>query len=166
MSQRLAAAHAAMRARGGAVSVEDLNAEKNVAPEENAATYLNKAAAALRPVYGPSSSMLMYAEYPPYPPAWHRMADAAVKANAPAFAEARAARPYARADWGIRYASPLIVPGITGLNTKRELANQLGDAALQSHVHDNDAAAIEYARDVLHLSHAADQEHTIVDHLV
>src|SRR5690349_4770194 len=78
MAMRVAAAEAAVRARGGASSAADLNQPKGIPPGENAATYYKQAMASLRPVYGPSSSMLYWSEYPPYPPAWHKLAAAAV----------------------------------------------------------------------------------------
>lgn len=166
MSGALADAEAAARARGGAVTVDDLNRADDIPQATNAATYYKQATAALRPVYGPSSSTLYWAEYPPYPPAWHKLADAAVRANGPAFTLARAARPHPRSDWGTRYTSPLLMSPTMTLNTSRELANQLADAALYEHVQGDDAAAIEYARDVLHLSRSLDQETTLIHHLV
>jgi hypothetical protein len=166
MAGRLATAEAAVRSRGGAVTVEDLNRPSVIPQAANAATYFKQAMAALRPVYGPSSSSLYWAEYPPYSPAWQRLADAALRANRPAFTLARNARPFPRADWGVRYTSPLLMRPTTALNTSRELANQLADAALYEHVQGDDAAALEYARDVLHLSCSLDQETTLIDHLV
>jgi hypothetical protein len=166
MARQLATAEAAVRERGGATSVAELNQPSGIPPAVNAATYLNSAMTSLRPVYGPSSSALYWAEYPPYSPAWHKLAAAAFTANQPAFAQARAARPFARADWGLGYANPLLSPPTTTLNTTRELANQLADAALYQHVQANDAAAVEHARDVLHLARSLDQETTLIHHLV
>jgi hypothetical protein len=167
MAQRLATAEMEVRARGGAVSVEELNRPSGISPAANAATYFNSAITALRPVYGPSSSTTYWAaEYPPYPPAWHKLAAAAVAANRPAFAQARAARPFARADWGLRYANPLLSPPTTTISRTRHLANQLADAALYEHLQSNDAAGVEYARDVLHLARSVDQETTLIHHLV
>jgi hypothetical protein len=166
MAGRLATAEAAVRERGGATSVAELNQPSGIPPASNAATYLKTALTALRPIYGPSSSNLYWAEYPPYSPAWHKLAAAAFTANQPAFAKARAARPFARADWGLSYVNPLLSPPTTTLNTTRELANQLADAALYQHVQANDAAAVEHARDALHLARSLDQETTLIHHLV
>jgi hypothetical protein len=166
MARRVADDDAAARARGGAVSAADLNRPKDVAPAANVATYFKNAQASLRPVYGPSSSMLIWATYPPYSPAWHKLATAAFKANQPAFTQARAARPFAQADWGLSYTNPFVSPPTATLNTTRELANQLGDAALYEHTQANDASALEYARDMLHLAHSLDQESTLIHHLV
>jgi hypothetical protein len=166
MSRRMVAARAELQAQGGAADLADLNRSKGVAPEANAAAHFQKSIAALRPVYGPSTSSLYWAEYPPYSPTWHKLADAAVRANRPAFAIAREARRFERSDWGTVYRAPVLTPTTYAINNSRELANQLADAALYEHDRGDDAAAIEFARDVLHLARSVDQETTLIHHLV
>jgi hypothetical protein len=130
-----------------------------VPDDQNAATYLNAAMAAISPnVDSPANSNLNYAGYPPFPPAWHQLADRAIAADARSLALARQARAFDQVDWGWRMRSPVLKNlSVSSLNSMRALANVLGDAALQAHLHGDDAEAVERIRDLLHESDATNE---------
>lgn len=105
--------------------------------------------------YSPAASPLVYEDYPPYPAEWNRMETASYAFNAPARALVREARSRTMANWPV-----LHVEGgkldMSYLNGCRNLANEVGDAALFQHVQGDDAAAIESVRDVMHLADLLD----------
>lgn len=116
---------------------------QGAADEDAAALYL-KAAGAGFDVQSPSETSMEYADYPPYPAEWHKLAKAARQANAPRLALARQARSAPAGKW----------PGgadLAYLNRIRSLANELGDAALYEQTQGNHAEGIEFARDLLYL---------------
>ena len=67
-------------------------------PAADAADLYRRAMAAT-PAEGPSNGLVFYSAAPPYPPAWHRLADAAYKANADTLALVRAASGTDRVVW-------------------------------------------------------------------
>ena len=93
----------------------------------------------------PASSALNYPAYPPMGDAWTAMAAQAWKANGKARDLARQARSSDLATWPAG-------EKLRWLGECRELANDLGDAALYTHLQGQDAAAIELLRDNLHLA--------------
>jgi hypothetical protein len=138
-------------------------------PDAVNAAYYYKAAFATVSVTAicPAASNLTYPNYPPYPPIWHQMANQAVAANSQALALARQARNFDRVDWGIRFGSPFSIrPVLPNLNSDRNLANLLGDAALQAHFRGDDAEAFQRIFDVLHLADAVQQHGFLVGRLV
>lgn len=167
--RRLARELAAIAARGEPVRAADLLGGP-LADEDNAAVYLRRALGAIRQgVDTPAASTLTYNAFPPYPPEWHRLADAAVEAHGEVFRLARAARARPRADWGLPLDRPLSLfdnQHMRDLNRLRHLANLLSDAALHQHVNGDDAVAVEAARDCRHLARAMDQEPVLLCHLV
>lgn len=164
--QLLAAEHGRMRGLGQPVAIKDLTAP-SIPAERNAATFLRRAyAAKSTTALSPASTALTYRDYPPYPPAWHALADAAVAANGPVFPLLRRARACDAADWRVRLSSPVSLVRLPMLNQMRGLANVTGDAALREHVRGNDAAAVELLRDVRHLAWALDHQPLLVSHLV
>lgn len=162
----LAAEHARLRAAGEPVEPEDLNPPP-VPPGRNAAAFYQQATAVRnRTVENPASSNFDFPEYPPYPPRWHKMADASVAANGLVFPPLRLARLRDEADWGTRFGSPMIAVPLPTLNPSRDLANFATDAALREHVRGNDAAALELVRDVRHLSSTVARQPVLVSQLV
>ena len=155
---RLAAARATLTAAGEPVDVTGLLGPP-VPPDRNAADLYLPAARALVPnVYGPSSSNLLFPSVPPlFPPAWMAMAGPAAAANAPAFALVRQARARPDADWHVVPGKPLLQTLLPHLNDSRELANELADAALVSHLRGDDAEAVERVRDLLAMADAVDR---------
>jgi hypothetical protein len=95
-------------------------------------------------VQGPAESPLLYSEYPPYPPEWHKLAKASREANADRLKPAREARSAPPGTWP-RGANR------GDVNALRGLAWELADAAVYEHTQGNHAEAIELARDVLAL---------------
>jgi len=106
-------------------------------------------------IMSPAASPLDYPEYPPYSAEWHRLETASYAFNAPARALVHEARsrdtanlpPLLNADRAIN---------VGYLFDCRNLANEIGDAALEQHLHGDDASAIESLRDLLHLSDLLD----------
>ena len=105
--------------------------------------------------YSPAASSLVYEEYPPYPVEWNRMETASYAFNAPARALGREARSRDMANWPVLHLEGGKLD-MSYLNGCRNLANEVGDAALFQHVQGDDAAAIESVRDVMHLADLLD----------
>jgi len=121
---------------------------------ENAATYLQAATAAMSGTARPpsdSNTLIFYKDYPPFPPAWHQMADQAVAANQKSLALARQARSFDRADWGM---TPNAFVWLFTPN--QSLACLLADGALVAHFQLDDAEAIERVRDLWHEAETLD----------
>ncbi|HZL36684.1 MAG TPA: hypothetical protein VFC78_15295 [Tepidisphaeraceae bacterium] len=96
-------------------------------------------------ISSPASSTLSYQGFPPFPAEWHGLEKESFAYNAPALALTRKAMAMNAARWpttdGARY-----------LNACRGIANEIADAALYQHLQGDDAEAIEYVRDELHLA--------------
>lgn len=164
--QLLAAEHAAMRAAGHPVTLEELDT-KPIPDDRNAAAFMLKAIAIKdKRARGPHSSSGDFPEYPPFPPEWHKLAGEMVEGNGPVFPLLRQARAHDQFDWGVRVRSPAFQVLLEFLNPSRDLCNFLTDAALREHVNGNDAAAIELIRDARHVSRAVDSTPFLVSHLV
>ncbi len=148
-NRRLDAAIAAIVARHEPIFAADFTPPP-LADDENAATYINAAGAAISPSWSTSNSNGTFPEYPPFPPAWYQMNSAAIASDGKTLALARQARQFNRAVWVHQLASPVLVTLLRYLNTSRALANTLADAAMLAHVQGDDAEAIERMRDLLH----------------
>jgi hypothetical protein len=105
--------------------------------------------------YSPAASSLVYEDYPPYPAEWNRMETASYAFNAPARALVREARSRNMANWPVLHLEGGKLD-MSYLHGCRNLANEVGDAALFQHLHGDDAAAIESVRDVMHLADLLD----------
>jgi hypothetical protein len=134
--------------------------EPVAAPGQNAATLLRAAFAALSTKdeeMPPTSSDMQYKSYP-YSAQWYRRADASLAANANALALVRQASGCAVADWGPYPAAPLRLNlRFADFSPDREIANVLADAAMDEHLHHNDAEAIADIGDILHEGDAIEQ---------
>ena len=106
-------------------------------------------------IWGPAASPLEYADYPPYPAEWTRLETASYAFNAPARALVREARSRTMANWPVLHLQGGKLD-MSYLNGCRNLANELGDAALFQHLHGDDAEAIETIRDLMHLADLPD----------
>ena len=106
-------------------------------------------------IYSPAASPLVYEEYPPYPAEWNRMEIASFAFNAPARALVREARSRTVANWPVLHLEGGKLD-MSYLNGCRNLANEVGDAALFQHLKGDDAEAIESVRDLLHLADLLD----------
>jgi hypothetical protein len=137
---------------------------------QNAAFYYQSAIAAMsNTVWVPADTNFTFPDYPPYPAMWHTMVDQAVAANQQSLSLARHARNFDRADWGTRLPQPPPFPvpfRFKYFNGARGLANLLGDGALQSHSHGDDAEAIQRIFDLLHLGDAISQRGFLIGRLV
>jgi hypothetical protein len=118
--------------------------------------YLHRAIAAMSgSVVPPSESTESFPAYPPYGPKWEEMAKRTVEANAAALSLARQARGFDELDWPF-----------TDLVRARELAMVLGDAALYSDLHGDDAEAIERIVDLRNLARCVDSLSSSINELV
>jgi hypothetical protein len=117
-------------------------------PDQDAATLYAQANAECK-VDSPASTNMIYPDYPPYSPEWQKVEGDAFAANQHAYELAHQAAAIARADWpqgtDVKYLNPL-----------RNLANQLGDAALYLDLKGEDAQAISKINDLLHLADLLD----------
>jgi hypothetical protein len=159
----------AIAARGEPLTTDTLisTMHSGSARGANAAALLDQAMAAINMnVDCPRSSNLTYPDTPPYPPAWHQLADASAKAQAPAYALARQARSASRIEWNIQFSHPLFTTLLPTLNQARHLANHLADAATWSHLHGDDYEAIERLRDLRFMASAMERQPFLVAHLV
>ena len=165
--RRFARSIAPALARGEATKAADW-APPRVPGPVNAAAYVQQAAAAVdRTAWSPSNGLLNFpAPYTPHSPNWHTIAAQSVAANGKVFPLARRARMYDRFDWGTQPTSPLVNTLLPHLNDVRMLANTLRDAALYAHEQGDDVAALEAARDMLHLADGARTEGVAVCVLV
>jgi len=105
-------------------------------------------------ICSPAASSLEYADYPPYPAEWMRMETASYAFNVPARALVREARSRTTAYWLQLDAAGKI--DMSYMNGCRNLANEVGDAALFQHLQGDDAGAIESVRDLRHLADLLD----------
>jgi hypothetical protein len=162
----LAARLAELREAGQPVEVGDV-VQAKVPNAENAWHYQMLAAAALVPgVDSPASSNLAYPNYPPYPAAWWRLAEASERANGKALAMARRAREFPRSQNHDGFDSPSSMTVMPSFNKARWLANTLGDGALYAHLKADDAGALDRVLDLLHLSRSLRRDDTMIGQLV
>ena len=128
--------------------------------EQNAATWLIRAAAAVDPDADcPSSTGNTFPDDRGSSPLWRQLADASVAASPRAFALARRTRAFDRSAWddprkhsrGPSIFAPLPNHPLLPIH---HLANTVSDAALDMHVHGDDVAALEAIRDTRHLARA------------
>jgi hypothetical protein len=90
-----------------------------------------------------------------------------VLANATAIALTRTAADLPQVDWNLKLQSPIINTLLPALNWQRGLANLLRYAAVDHHLHDNDAQTVEDLRDIFRESDAAENYGPfLVTHLV
>ncbi|HEY8748498.1 MAG TPA: hypothetical protein VIM11_11020 [Tepidisphaeraceae bacterium] len=133
---------------------------------ENAVTYLIRAAESVSDeVITPASSATAYPPYRADSPQWISEADAAVRANARSLEDARTARAVPGVDWNFHPTPTEPGPNMSGLNTLRNLANALADAALDVHAHGDDHEAIERIHDLIREADAIDQWPAVFSHL-
>jgi hypothetical protein len=116
-------------------------------------------AAALIVVDSPSASTLVFPNYPPFNAEWMDLAKDAWEQNRPARELARQARTINQATWANG-------KDMKFLGKCRKLCYELGDAAAYAQFQGDDAAAIEYVRDVLHLAEILDQKPSLIQVLV
>lgn len=165
---RYTAALARLRATGEPIYLTDFR-RPNVAAVDNAATYWRKAIAALSPTaYCPSESQLNYSPAPPYPPAWQKIEDAAMKADAAAIRLAELAAIRQAVNWGPPPKSPYMLSLLPiGWGPYRAAAEELGDAAINAHLHGHDREATHRIATLLRLADDLDQIHTgVIGYLV
>lgn len=127
-------------------------------PRDNAAAIYIQAVNAVEKnndagIYPPSSSNLVYLNYPPYPAEWHRLEAIDFSANSHARELAHQARLIDHVNWA---ALNLQGGGLSYLNPCRGLCNVMVDAAFMEHEQKDDAAAIETIRDMWGLAAAVE----------
>ena len=143
-----------LRRLGEPATVDDVSMPR-VPDAENAWDLQQRAAQATQTtVYSPRASNDDFRNYPPFPDAWMNRAAASEAAHTQAFALARQARPFTRAQLRDQVTAPLVLAHGGMYNSVRNLANTVSDGALYSHVRGDDVEALERVRDVLHLAHS------------
>jgi hypothetical protein len=166
--ERLQAAIAEIAALHEPVYASDLDFSP-LPDNRNSAFYYRAALAAMSTtISSPSASSLVYSGYPPFPPAWHQMMDQAMAADAAVFPLVRSARKFEVADWGTRLGSDGKFPSsiLNYISGMRDLAWLLADAAEDAHLRSDDARAIQYVFDLLHLADALGQRGFVIGQLV
>ena len=163
-ARKLSRQLADLQRAGHPIRLEDLTFAP-VNNQENAWLLHTQAAAALTAIQSPGYSNLEFRDYPPYPPAWMKMAEASETAHRQSFALARQARALPRAALRARVISlaNIMTPGFT---QARHLATTIADGATYSHLRGDDAEAIERVRDVLHIARALRHDEILVSQLV
>jgi hypothetical protein len=119
------------------------------APVDDALALFLHAAAVVKPV-GPSNSNEAVPDHPPYGEVWTRLARESWEANAPARELARQARTRAATHWPAGSDAVLI-------DKLRRLSCELADNAVYAQTQGDHAAAVELARDGLHLAEALER---------
>jgi len=164
--RRLAADIEKLRGRGEMITLADFQ-EENVAEEENAAAHLLRAAAMLEDVT--EEERAEFDDLPgklPMTGAQMQLAQKVLGRYSKAMEEVRAARGKRGVSWGLKLGSPAHAVPLPWLPEQRELSSLLYAAALDAHQRGDDAAAIEYVRDMLMIGRAVDRSPFLVCHLV
>jgi len=164
--RRLAAEIEKLRARGEMITMADFQ-EENVAEEENAATHLLRAAGILNDMT--AEERAEFDDLPgklPLTGAQMQLAQKVLGRYSKAMEEVRAARGKRGVSWGLKLGSPAYAVPLPWLPEQRELSSLLYAAALDAHQRGDDAAAIEYVRDMLMIGRAVDRSPDLVCHLV
>jgi hypothetical protein len=167
VSQRkLDAQIAALRAMGEPMTIADF-IEPAVADEDNAAAYLTRAAKAMK--LGEEDEKAfenLIGTPPPLAAADMQLMDRLMPQFHEALDLVRQARGKSRVNWHLQFQSPAIGILLPHLNEQRELVHVLVLAAAWAHQRGDDAAAVEYVRDMLVIGRAVDRQPFLVSHLV
>lgn len=91
---------------------------------------------------------------------------AALERDTAALALVRKARASPEIDWRLKYDQTAISMLLPHLSAQRMLAHRLADAAICAHTIGDDAAAVDYLRDLVFIGRAADAQPFVVSHLV
>ena len=152
-----------LRARGQPIDPAQIT-HPAVPDDNNAVVVYRKAIAVLdEHVDCPRNSNLEYPGYFPRPARWMELAQASEKAQAPAFAFARAARQRHQAQFATSFDDQAKLRYLSQL---RDLANVINDGAEYAHLRGNDFEALERIRDCLHLSRALAADDYLISCLV
>jgi hypothetical protein len=104
----------------------------------------------------PSETNIDYPAYPPFPQDWWARAKGAYEFNAVALAAVHEATRCSAARWPANR-DPKDPDFLSYLNSMRNIACEVGDAALYEHLTGKDAAALGRIGDLLHLADLLDQ---------
>jgi hypothetical protein len=103
----------------------------------------------------PATSSFGFNSYPPFSSRWEKLAKDAYEFNASAFEAVHQAAALKVAHW------PVIHEGkevrLTYLSDMRNIAGQVGDAAMYDHVHGRDRLALQRVADLLHVADLLDE---------
>lgn len=155
-----------LHAHGQPATLEDL-LPPTVPADQNAALLYEQAVAAMEPTQsGPRSSAESFPEDLPYPPQWHKLADANVRRNAAAFDLVRQATTRPAVAWTSAPSPDLISSLLGSFSAQRNLANAVADAALHAHFGGNDRDAILLLHAQLRHADAIGQRPLLISKLV
>lgn len=153
------------RARGEKLLPADFN-QPPIPDSQNAAVDLKRAMELLSPSGDEWSLEGKMGSAFPMSAADQKFMAKFMEAHREGYESVRRARGKSGVDWKIQFASPMI--GVVDLrlsNGQKNIAEWLYLAMAASHSAGNDAAAIEYARDLLMLARACEQPPSMVSHL-
>ncbi len=148
--RRIDAVIAQAKARGEPISAEDfLDVQIPGPPNQNAVVALKASVASV--FYNPAQQAFesQFVFRPPISTADQQMLHGIVTANAKAITLARSAADLPAADWGVRLTNPInnvTVPRFIG---QTQLARLMRDAAIDHHLHTDDAQAVKDIRAIL-----------------
>ncbi|MCY2952041.1 MAG: hypothetical protein NTU53_08690, partial [Planctomycetota bacterium] len=168
VQRRLGGEIAKLKAKGEPVVLEDFQ-EPAVADEENAGAYLRRAGEMLdraSKVEGVEKDLDDMVTTLPMSGADVALMERVMRRHGDVLAEVRKARGKKGVRWGIKLESPTIAVMFPWVNRQRGVSRLLASAAVYSHQKGDDAAAVEYARDMLMISRATDRLPFLICHLM
>jgi hypothetical protein len=163
--RRLSAEIEKLHARGQTVLVGDF-VEPVVRDEENAAAYLQRAGKLLDLDRADANALDKVSLSLPMSATDQRTVRRIVESRSEGLAELRRARKYRQANWGLDMRTPLFNIPLRHLSQQKEMAELVTAAAVMEHERGNDAAAVEYLRDMMVISRAIGRQPCLVSHVV
>jgi hypothetical protein len=167
--QQLDAEIDAARARGEPALIDDFNSPAaDVPPDaQNAAVQLNAAAISVSYNAAQTAFDNHYTSNTAMTDVDRKLLYGLVVANAKAIALSRVAADLPRVDWQLKVQSPVSAILLPALNSQRGLANLMRYAAIDHHLHGDDAQTVEDLRDLFRQSDVGEQYGPfMVTHLV
>ena len=168
VERRLGGEIAKLRAKGEPVTLEDFQ-EPAVGDEENAGAYLRRAEELLakaRKVPQDEKDLDSLPMALPLSAADVALMEKLLSRHADVLAEVRAARGKKGVNWGMKTQSPAMGIMLPWLSGQGAMSYLLQSAAQLAHQKGDDAAAVEYVRDMLVISRAVDRTPFLVCHFV
>ncbi len=163
--RRLSAAIEAAHTRGEKILIADY-ARPDVADEQNAAFYLDRAEKSLK-LSRTEDWAVGNATALPLPAHMVPILEAALEKSAAALSDIRTARELTNSDWGVNMFSPMWSVLLPHLNPARHLATLSRAAAIHAAHRGDHAAAIEHVRDIQAIGRSLDDGNTfLITHLV
>ncbi len=167
-SRRLQAEIDRIRAAGEPILVEDFQSETTIPDEENAAVLYRRAYAALVRPTGLAITLDDVMSDSRVASAYPEDTRAIIGANSEVLSLLRRARQMERADWGIRFTSPMINMRLPHLSEQRRLSQLARSAAIVQQQQGDHAEAFETLADIQPIGNrlASRASSVVITHLV